>query len=1089
MRNLIKWFSRNNVAANFLMVLILIAGISTWLKLKKEIFPETSTSVVSVKVPYPGATPEEVEKGVCIPVEEALSDLQGIEVMRSTAANSYGVVYVEVSSDKEVRDVLDDMKTRVDAIDNFAENIESPVYEEVLIKNQVLTVAISANTTEQTLRGYADKIRDGMLSYVPPKPDNWLDKLISSFGGEGGVSQVELSGIRPYEISIELSDDAMNAYGISFDDVANAVRSSSIDLPGGAVRTEAGEILIKTESKRYNAEQFESIPILSRADGTIVLLSNIANVIDGFEDIDLISRFNGKSAATLQVYRVGNEDTLKVANAAQEYLEFIRNDLPDDVSVEIWNDNSKYLKGRLNLLKRNAIWGLVLVLLILSLFLRPSLAALVTLGIPVSFTGAIWMMPYTDISINMITLFAFILVLGIVVDDAIVVGENVFKRMRAGECPKLASWRGTHEVGVVVIFGVLTTAAAFTPMLGISGVSGKIWRNIPWIVIPTLLFSLVQSKLILPAHLALLKPIKPNQKQNIISRFQGRVSDSMERFVDKIYRPILRLALQGRYIVVTVFISLFLVSIGLIVGERIKWEFFPEVEAEIISTKVKMIEGVAFETTSEAVTKIEEAAKILDKNYREKFGQPLIKNMLATVGSQPFKTGFSPITPTGDNLGEVAIEILPGSERSVTARQLAAEWRKITGGVPAASEVSFQSQSAGSGNAIDLELSGDNMEALLEATELVKKELAEIEGVIDISDSNILGKRQVSLKSLLPGGQSTGLRLSDVGRQMRQAFYGEEVQRLQRGRDEVKVMVRYPKQNRLSLDDIETMKIRTLTGNKVPLSSLAELQEGRSKSVIRRTERLRAIRIAADIDRGNPKANGNQARRTLENNTLSKFNELFPGIKYEFYGEQKDQSQSMEELKTSSLFALLVVFVLMAIPLGSYIQPGIVMSVIPFGIVGAILGHILMGANISIMSMCGIVALSGVVVNDSLVLVDYVNRHRVRGKSVVEAAWEAGAARFRPIVLTSLTTFAGLSPMLFETDLQAKFLIPMAISLGFGILFATFITLLLVPCVYLLLEDLKKLLFKTETIKNWEEKFRADGLERLASYDEELLEK
>ncbi|MGB0610233.1 MAG: efflux RND transporter permease subunit, partial [Verrucomicrobiales bacterium] len=431
MRNLIKWFSRNNVAANFLMVLILIAGISTWLKLKKEIFPETSTSVVSVKVPYPGATPEEVEKGVCIPVEEALSDLQGIEVMRSTAANSYGVVYVEVSSDKEVRDVLDDMKTRVDAIDNFAENIESPVYEEVLIKNQVLTVAISANTTEQTLRGYADKIRDGMLSYVPPKPDNWLDKLISSFGGEGGVSQVELSGIRPYEISIELSDDAMNAYGISFDDVANAVRSSSIDLPGGAVRTEAGEILIKTESKRYNAEQFESIPILSRADGTIVLLSNIANVIDGFEDIDLISRFNGKSAATLQVYRVGNEDTLKVANAAQEYLEFIRNDLPDDVSVEIWNDNSKYLKGRLNLLKRNAIWGLVLVLLILSLFLRPSLAALVTLGIPVSFTGAIWMMPYTDISINMITLFAFILVLGIVVGDAIVVGENVFKRMRA----------------------------------------------------------------------------------------------------------------------------------------------------------------------------------------------------------------------------------------------------------------------------------------------------------------------------------------------------------------------------------------------------------------------------------------------------------------------------------------------------------------------------------------------------------------------------------------------------------------------------------------------------------------------------------
>ena len=1084
MRNLIKWFSRNNVAANFIMALVLLAGISTWLKLKKEIFPETSTNVVSVSIPYPGATPEEVEKGVCIPIEEALRDLQGIDVMRSTAANSYGVVYVEVSGDSEVRDVLDDMKTRVDAIDNFAENIESPVYEEVLIKNQVLTVAISADANEQTLRGYADRIRNGMLSYVPKKPDNWLDKFISSFSGEAGVSQVELTGIRPYEISIELSEDAMNAYGVSFDDVATAVRASSIDLPGGAVRTEAGEILIKTESKRYSAEQFEGIAVISRADGTVVPLSSIANVIDGFEDVDLTSRFNGKNAATLQVFRVGNEDTLKVANAAISYLQSIRNDLPADVSIEIWNDNSKYLKGRLNLLKKNAIWGLILVLIILSLFLRPSLAALVTLGIPVSFTGAIWMMPYTDISINMITLFAFILVLGIVVDDAIVVGENVFKRMRAGECPKLASWRGTHEVGIVVIFGVLTTAAAFTPMLGISGVSGKIWRNIPWIVIPTLLFSLVQSKLILPAHLALLKPIKPNEKQNIILRFQSKVSDGMEIFVDRIYRPTLKLALQGRYIVVTVFVSLFLISVGLIVGERIKWEFFPEVEAEIISTKVKMIEGVAFESTSEAVLKIEEAAKKLDQKYREKYGEPLIKNMLATVGSQPFKTGFSPITPTGDNLGEVAIEILPGSDRSVTARELAAEWRVITGSIPAASEVSFQSQSAGSGNAIDLELSGDNMEDLLEATELVKRKLSEIEGIIDISDSNVLGKRQVSLKSLLPEGESTGLRLSDVGKQMRQAFYGEEVQRLQRGRDEVKVMVRYPKKNRLSIDDVETMKIRTKGGNKVPLSSLVELEEGRSKSVIRRTERLRAIRIAADIDRGNPNANANQARRNLENNMLSEFGELYPGIKYEFYGEQKDQAQSMEELQTSSLFALLVVFVLMAIPLGSYIQPGIVMSVIPFGIVGAIIGHILMGANISIMSMCGIVALSGVVVNDSLVLVDYVNRHRIRGKSIVEAAWEAGAARFRPIVLTSLTTFAGLSPMLFETDLQAKFLIPMAISLGFGILFATFITLILVPCVYLLLEDLKSLIFKPEKIRNWEDKFRSQGLERLASYDD-----
>ena len=1075
MRNLIRWFSRNNVSANFIMAAILIAGITTWFKLKKEIFPETSTDVVSVSVPYPGATPEEVEKGVCIPIEEAIRDVEGIDIMRSTAANSIGVVYVEVSSESNVRDVLDDIKTRIDSIENFAENTESPLYEEVLIKNQVLTVAISADTDERTLRGYAEKIRDGILTYKPPKPSNWLNKITSSFRGSGGVSQVELSGLRKYEISIELSEDTMRAYGITFAAVADAVRASSIDLPGGAVRTDAGEILIKAESKRYSSAEFEKIPVITRADGTVVFLGDIATILDEFEDVDLISRFNGKNAAALQIYRVGKEDTLEVAESARKYLEEIRNQLPEGVYVEIWNDNSQYLQGRLDLLRKNALWGLLLVLVILSLFLRPSLAVLVTIGIPISFAGAIWMMPTTGISINMITLFAFILVLGIVVDDAIVVGENVYRRIRNGEDPRDASWKGTHEVGVVVIFGVLTTAVAFTPMLGISGVSGKIWRNIPWIVIPTLLFSLIQSKLILPAHLALLRPSNNEGSRNPILKVQRKVAQGMETFVDKFYRPILKLALGVRYVVITIFIALFFIAIGLVKGERIKWEFFPEVEAEIISAKVKMVEGVAFDTTSDAVTRIEEAAIKLNEKYSNGSAKPLIINMLATVGSQPFKTGFSPVTPTGDNLGEVALEILPGSERSVSARELAAEWRKLTGPIPATSEISFQSQSAGSGNAIDLELSGDDMDKLIMATEEVKTSLSKIDGIIDISDSNNLGKRQVVLKSLLPAGESMGVRLSDVAMQLRQGFYGEEVQRLQRGRDEVKVMLRYPKEDRSSLEDVEQIKIRTRAGNEIPLSALVSFEEGRSKSVIRRTERVRAVRIAADIDRGNPKANANRARRTLENETLTTLTERFPGINYAFYGEQKDQARSMEELKSSSIFALLAVFVLMAIPLRSYVQPLIVMSVIPFGIVGSILGHILMGANISIMSMCGIVALSGVVVNDSLVLVDYVNRHRIKGESLIAAVWEAGAARFRPIILTSLTTFAGLSPMLFETDLQAKFLIPMAISLGFGILFATAITLILVPSIYLVLEDFKLLLIKPEKIKKWEEKRRLDA--------------
>ncbi len=1078
MGTIIHWFSRNHVAANFIMGAVLLAGCTTWIKSKKEIFPETETNFVAVKIAYPGATPEEVEKGVCVPVEEAIQDLEGIDTLKSTSVDSYGVVYVEIANNFDLRDVMDDIKSRVDAVENLAENAEAPVYEEILIKNQVLTVAIYADADERTLRGYAEEVRDGLLSYQPPPPQGFMARFAALFRKDKGISQVELSGVRPYEIAVNVSEDTLRAYGLTFAQVAEAIRSSSLDLPGGSVRTDAGEILIKAEAKRYTAVGFENIPVITRPDGTQVVVGELATVVDGFEDIDMSSRFDGKAAAAIQVFRIGDEDTLDVARAAKGYIEQARSQLPEGVSLEVWNDTSRMLEGRLDLLARNGLWGLILVLIVLSLFLRPSLAALVTIGIPVSFAGGIWMMPYTGISVNMITLFAFILVLGIVVDDAIVVGENVYRRIRAGEDPRIASWRGTHEVGVVVIFGVLTTAIAFAPMLGISGVSGKIWRNIPWIVIPTLLFSLLQSKLILPAHLSLLRPANSGNKQGFILRFQHRIARGLEHFVETFYRPVLRRALHSRYMVLAIFFALFVVTLGVVGGGRIKMEFFPEVEAEIIATKISMVDGVAFETTSAAVARVEAAAVKLNELYSKRNGRSLVIHMLASVGSQPFKTGFTPITPRGSHLGEVALELLPGAEREVTAKELAAQWRKLSGDIPGVAEISFQSQAAGGGNAIDLELSGGDFEQLRSATEYVKDALFGIDGIIDINDSDRNGKREVILKSLLPAGEALGLRLGDVARQMRRGFYGEEVQRLQRGRDQIKVMVRYPKAERTSLEDIERMKVRTREGNEIPLSAVVEFGEGRGAATIQRTDRMRTIRIAADIDKNNENANANEARRTLEEDTLRTLGDRFPGIQYKFQGEQKDQQQSMKEMGIGFLFALLAMFVLMAIPLRSYIQPLIVMSVIPFGIVGAVTGHILMGVNLSIMSMCGIIALAGVVVNDSLVLVDYVNRHRLRGQSVIDAAWAAGAARFRPILLTSLTTFAGLTPMLLETDLQAKFLIPMAISLGFGILFATTITLLLVPCVYLMLEDFKRLVFKPGTLQRWEKRRLDDATER-----------
>lgn len=1049
MGNLIHWFSRNHVAANFIMLGVLLLGVTTWSKLKKEIFPETATDIVTIMVPYPNASPEEVEKSICIPIEEAVQGVDGIERLKSSSTENRGVIIVETASGYDVRNVMDDLKTQVDAIDSFPENAEEPVLAEVLIKAQVLSVAVSAETDEKTLRAFAEGIRDGLLN-------------------QNEITQVELYGVRPYEISIEVSEDTLRGYGLSLGQVANAVRASSLDLPGGSVRTDAGEVLIKAEGKRYTAEEFGDITVLARDDGTTVQLRDIATIIDGFEDTDLTSRFDGRPAVVVDVFRVGDQDTLVVAGAVKRYLEQARQELPPGVDVQIWNDTSEMLAGRLDLLKRNGIIGLILVFIVLALFLRPSLAFLVSVGIPVSFAGAIWMMPTVDISINMITLFAFILVLGIVVDDAIVVGENVYSRMRKGEHPREAAWRGTHEVGVVVIFGVLTTAVAFTPMLMVSGVSGKIWRNIPLIVIPTLLFSLLQSKLILPAHLACLRPSDPQRKLGPILRLQHRISRGLETFVERLYRPTLRVALHSRYLTLLIFVALFGVTVSFVVNGHIKSQFFPEVEAEIISAKLTLPNGVPFETTTASILQIEAAVQKLNTH----FGKPIVLRTLTSVGSQPFKTGFTPITPTGVHRGEVTIQLTKGGEREATAKEIAAVWREYAGAIPGAVELTFQSQAAGGGNAIDLELVGTDSEMVNEAVKFVKARLQTYRGVIDITDGNRAGKRQIKLKRLLPQGEALGLRLADVSAQIRNAFYGEEAQQLQRGRDEVKVFVRYPREERRSVENIEQIKIRTRDGSEVPLSEVAEIEFGRSFATIQRTDRLRAVRVAADIDKTDPDANANEVVKKLTEDDLPQIASKFPGVSYSFEGEQKDQRQSIQEMGVGFLFAMLAVYVLMAIPLSSYIQPLIVMSVIPFGIVGAIAGHVLMSTPLSIMSMCGIVALGGVVVNDSLVLVDYVNRHRNDGHGIIDAIWNAGAARFRPILLTSLTTFAGLTPMLLETDLQARFLIPMAISLGFGILFATTITLFLVPCVYLMLEDIKQFLFTKETLENWEERTR-----------------
>jgi multidrug efflux pump subunit AcrB len=1102
MEGIIQWFSRNHVAANFLMAAVLLLGITTWGKLKKEFFPEMSVDMITVTVPFPTATPEEVEKGICVPIEEAIQDLDGIDRLKATAAQGAGTVIVEVANGYDVRSVMDDVKSRVDAIQNFAEEAEEPLIEELLLKSQILSVAVSAETDEKTLRELAERVREGLLAYQPkdvtakdaPKLEKigkGLRKAWAFFttGGLPKITQVELAAVRDHEISIEVSEETLRQYGLTFDQVANAVRSSSLDLPGGSVRTDAGEILIRTEAKSYTEREFRKITVVTQADGSVVTLGDITDVRDSFEQVDIVSRFDGRPAILINVFRVGDQDTNRLADLVQRYIiEEAPKILPPGVEMEMWQDMSELLRGRMNLLTRNGILGLLYVFIVLALFLRPSLALLVVIGIPVSFAGAIMMMPYTGISINMISLFGFILVLGIVVDDAIVVGENVYSRIRSGEHPRLAAPRGTHEVGVVVIFGILTTAMAFTPMLGLSGVSGKIWPNIPLIVIPTLMFSLVQSKLILPAHLAMLSPYDPDAKPGPIMRVQHFFSRGLERFVEKFYRPTLRVALHHRYIVLSCFISLFLVTIGLVASGWIKFQFFPIVEAESISAKLTMAKGVPFERTETAITKLEAAAEELGENFRTDDGRSVVRHILANAGVQPFVTQFQASgVPKDSSVGEVTIELVPSSEREgIDGEKVTSEWRRLTGEIPGVVDLTFQTNSAAGGNAIDLELSGPDLDDLQAATLEVKKALAEFEGVIDIGDSDRVGKRELKL-AIRPEAEAMGLRLQDVARQVRQGFYGDEIQRLQRGRDEVKVFVRYPEAERKQLSDLAQMKIRTRDGGEVPFSTVATAEFGRTYSKISRTDRSRSITITADIDKAT-NTNANEVVADLEKGVLVDLRQRYSQISYSFEGEQKDQRQSVQEMMQKFVIALLGMYVLMAIPLRSYMQPLIVMSVIPFGLVGAVFGHWVMGFVLSIMSLCGMVALAGVVVNDSLVLVDYVNRQRAKGKTIVEAASEAGARRFRPILLTSLTTFAGLTPMLLETEMQAQFLIPMAVSLSFGILFATIITLILVPCVYLMLNDVKKLVFAPESSvwdRHPQDVGRAPLIEHTSSADDE----
>jgi multidrug efflux pump subunit AcrB len=1030
---MIAWFARNPVAANLLMVSIIIGG---WVALNNsvrlEAFPPWEVDTINVSVALRGASPEDIELGAAVRVEEAVKDIEGIDRIVSRSREGGTRVSIEVDADYDPLQVLDVVKSRVDAINTFPVEAEKPIVSLAERRFAVINVVISGNQAEEEIRRIGEQVREELLMLED-------------------VSYVELDSARRYEIAIEASPDRLREYDLTLSEIAWAVRESSVDLSAGNVRTLGGDILIRSKGQAYRRSDFESIVVKTNSDGSIVRIGDVANVIDGFEEDSISTRFNGMEAVFLDISRTGNQSALTISREVKRYVEERQKTLPAGIELDYWDDDAQILKNRLAILSKSALQGGVLVMLMLTLFLRPAIAFWVFLGIPVAFLGAFVLMAVFDISLNMMSAFGFIIVLGIVVDDAIVTGENVYKHLQYGDDPLQAAIDGTKEVAVPVTFGILTTILAFVPLMFIEGFLGTWYSPVAMVAIPVLLFSLVESKLILPAHLAKIRPRPAGEAASGFTAWQRRVAKRFELFTLNFYQPFLKFTLRHRWSTLATFTGILVVMLALVSSGWTRFVFFPSVESETATAVLEMPVGTPFEVTNRHAERMFEAARVLQDKYAEEAGGAgMITNILSSVGAIRGNNG--------PHLAQIEFETAPRETRTsdLTVTQLINEWRDLVGSIPGAVNVNFRASWFRPGEPIDVQFRGNSLTELSAAAEALKERLATYPGVFDIADSLSDGKEELQIE-LTPQGHLLGLTRVDIVQQVGQAFRGFEAQRIQRGRDDIRVLVRFPIEERGTLSSLNEMLISTPDGGRIPLANVASLIPGKGPSQITRIDGYRVLNVTADINKDETNMPVLQAElREYLGDLLSRY----PGISYAMEGEQRQQRESFGSLMLGWPLLLFAIYILLALPLKSYVQPLLVMSVIPFGMIGAVIGHWIMGYPLSFLSVLGLLALSGVVINDSLVLVDFINQKIRAGKSLAESVVQAGVVRFRPVILTSLTTFFGLLPLLAEKASAAQILIPMAISLGFGILFATAVTLILVPANVLMLDDVRRLVGK-----------------------------
>jgi multidrug efflux pump subunit AcrB len=1014
-RGPIAWMVHNRVTPNLLMIFLVLGGLFMTTRIKQEVFPEFDLDMVTVSVGYSGASPEEVEQGIILAVEEAIRAIDGVKELTATATEGNGTVNAELEEGADQQKIYQEIQQEIDRITTFPEDADEPEVSLVTHLREVLTIELYGDVSEIPLRETADQVRDLLLQ----NPD---------------ITQVDLAGARDYEILVEVSQERLRAYGLTMAGIAQTINNASTEIPGGSVDTAGGDILLRMKDRRDWAVEFARIPIVTTTDGSVVYLEDIATVREDFEDSDQSAAYDGQRCIGIDVYRVGDQTPVGVAGAVRAAMGEIEQDLPSGIEWNISQDQSEVYQQRLELLLKNAFLGLLLVLVVLGLFLEFRLAFWVTMGIPTAFLGSLFFLPVVGVSINMISMFAFIVALGIVVDDAIVAGENIYEYQQQGMGFGKAAVLGARDVAMPIAFSILTNVVAFLPLSFIPGTMGKIWKVIPLVVITVFLISWVESLLILPGHLAHIKNRKTGRPTTRLKRWQQHFTRQVTRFIDRVYGPFLELCLRWRTLTVALGLAALVVVISYALSGRIGLIMMPRVESDTAQVTAVLPVGSPMSKVRVVQDRLSDAMKAV---AAENGSDRLLKGIFSNIN---------------ENQVKVKAYLTDAGVRPLNTGEVTRLWRKKLGPVVGLESLLFESDGGGpgSGAALTVELSHSDIQVLDQASAALADRLAGFPNVKDIDDGYTPGKQQLDF-SIKPEGQSLGLTSAEVARQVRNAFSGAEALSQQRGRNEVTVRVRLPESERTSEYHVEQLMIRTPAGSFVPLLEIADVQRGRAYTSISRRDARRTVTVSANVE---PIGETGQVQAALNSTLLPELARDYPGLAYGYQGRQADMKESMQSLVGGFALAMLAIYFLLAIPFRSYSQPFIVMLAIPFGIVGAVLGHLLMGYNLSLMSMMGIVALAGVVVNDSLVLIDYANRRRREGTGPLEAIRVSGLRRFRPIVLTTLTTFGGLAPMIFETSRQARFMIPMALSLGFGILFATGITLILVPCLYLLIEDI-----------------------------------